>query len=193
NRQRQHWLENCPQLQQETGSAAAAITFTPLPSPAPSPAPVWQLRWQGLSLPVPALDYDHIGLDPARGTFILVTGDSFGIFTDRPDGFDLASARQQPLLQKLWGPDTTLAQVTAYGYTITPDDLHCTADDLRTQARNAMALTLKTMAEPSAIVAMHQVPGWSTGLLRHGHSDDRGGLESFRYLLQNDPHKAPLK
>src|SRR5699024_8794392 len=61
------------------------------------------------------------------------------------------------------------------------------------QARNAMALTLKTMAEPTAIVAMHQVPGWSTGLLRHGHSDDRGGLESFRYLLQNDPHKAPLK
>src|SRR5699024_5927285 len=123
SQQRQQWRENCPQLKQRVAAASAATTaFTPLPPAPTQPAPVWQIRWQNMSIPVPALDYNRIGLHADGRGFVLVTDDTFGVFAGRPRGLDLDGARQQPLLQALWGTDTTLGQVIAYGYTITPDD-----------------------------------------------------------------------
>src|SRR5699024_7379051 len=60
-------------------SAATAVAREP---PAIETACRRQLRWHGMAIPVPVLNYDHIGLNSKRNTFMLVTADSFGIFTD---------------------------------------------------------------------------------------------------------------
>lgn len=198
SQQLQLWLQHCPQLKQDVAdSPLAAVTFTPLPPMPAAAAPAWKIEWHGLTIPVPALDYSHIGLSGKQHAFMLITDDSYGIFTGKPRGFEHGSAQRQTLLQALWGPQATLGQVIAYGYTITPEDLDCDSNDLKTQARNAMALSLKTIAGPTDIVAMYQLPGWQLGLLEHGHTDEsmlnNSSLDSYRYLLQDDFDHPPSK
>lgn len=191
----QLWRQNCATLQQRFADApVAAVTYTPLPAAPDHIAPHWQLTWQGLSLALPVLDYNHIAIANNGATVILATADGYGVFTGRPAGFDLAAAQKQPLLQTVWGQQITLGQVTAHGYTLTPAAISCDDENLRTQVRNAMAMTLKTVASPAPVRAAHRIPGWTLGLLTHGRGipgEQRNSVSSYKYLLQNDFDNAP--
>lgn len=184
-----HWEQHCAQLQDRFAkSPVTDVTITPLPKLPASDAPVWKLNWHGLAVPIPALPYTHIAIMGDHHAVLLATDNQQYVHI----GFALALAMPDPtpkFIQSLWGDDTSMLDFLVFEYTVTPDDLSCTKEHLRQQARTAMALILKTTAGPADFVAAHRIPGWTTGLLKYGHTGE--GLGIHDYLLKGKAREMP--
>ncbi len=169
----EHWDKTCNLTRDITAQdPRSARTFDPSPEAPPS-LPVWLLRWQGVSIPIPAIDYERLRIyrnnKTLKPTFFLYSGSEtlsvlIAIHPDEP--FEHAFPRMEPgesreLTNQAFGNDgVSFEELVVKGYENTSKDITCEPDQWKRDASTVASLQTKNLKEGDGIYNFPNTPGW---------------------------------
>jgi hypothetical protein len=155
----------------------------------------WVLQWEGVNIPIPDLDYEHlILLSRNDGVIeIMLAGNNGGValYRSMADavGHDLfanvdpldpqsdvqTTEQGRALTRTLFGGPVSLAELIVAGYRYGPDDITCKEEN---RARELMAMygfPLVDMADPYEVQTVHENIGDRRGWLTQGTGQNAKG------------------
>lgn len=180
------WPLQCLLLKRSLGDDPALdVVFS---EPAAVTAPMWRLRWAGVDVPVPPARYTALAVTPTprdgapSDDHVLILKAASGelVFLSYISGFgpqedmfaqsnlagdSISSAEGREATRLAWGGTPTQAQIQRHGFEVTPADLDCRPQGWRRGMRDALSLTLKSIAGPGVLEAAYPVPGHPLGWL----------------------------
>lgn len=164
---------------------------------------IFQLRWNGVSVPVPPLDYKELRVvrgqpfdEPSSQNVVQLYAEAGGfVFLSHSDGFgpmdnvfqSAMGGSGQDEMERYWtdtlfdGP-VTMASLSRLGYRHRLSDLSCRGERWREEARIAIGLILTSIAGPYALSHVYEIPGHDGSWLVQDRDPNRN-LKVWRAIL----------
>jgi hypothetical protein len=142
---------------------------------------LWVLPWNNVEILIPRTQYTHVFASngyQSTTDIVLKTREGMKILAamlpDRPvdDIFKTqrldtlafeSSPGGQSMTQKIYGGPVRLSQINRFGFSITPENLICDAQNAVEQAAISIALILKNIETPGKLLSVHKITGTYDG------------------------------